>query len=55
MSSLPRATGGTRQAMVFWAQRLRGSLKSGGLKDSGKFREMKARLRKLPPAKSMSR
>lgn len=35
------------------AQRLRGTLKGGGLKDSARFRAIKARLTKLPPAKAM--
>jgi predicted Zn-dependent protease len=35
------------------AQRLRGTLKGGGTKDSARFRAVKARLRKLPTARSM--
>ena len=37
------------------AQRLRGTLKGGGTKDSARFRSVKARLKKLPPARSMKR
>jgi predicted Zn-dependent protease len=35
------------------AQRLRGTLKRGGTKDSAQFRSIRARLKKLPPARSM--
>ena len=35
------------------AQRLRGTLKGGGTKDSAQFRSVKARLKKLPPAPGM--
>ena len=37
------------------AQRLRGTLKGGGRKDSARFRSVKARLRKLTPARSQRR
>ena len=37
------------------AQRLRGTLKGGGMKDSAQFRSMKARLKKMAPAPSMRR
>lgn len=37
------------------AARLRRTLKAGGLKDSAKFRQVKARLAKLPPARSMKK
>jgi predicted Zn-dependent protease len=35
------------------AQRLRGTLRAGGTRDSARFRQIKARLKRLPPAKSM--
>lgn len=35
------------------AEQLRRTLKSGGLRDSARFRQIKARLAKLPPARSM--
>ncbi|HVL66990.1 MAG TPA: M48 family metallopeptidase [Vicinamibacterales bacterium] len=37
------------------AQRLRGTLKAGGTKDSARFRQIKARVAKMPPAPSMRR
>ena len=37
------------------AQRLRGTLKGGGMKDSAQFRSVKARLKKMAPAPSMRR
>ncbi len=37
------------------AQRLRGTLRSGGTRDTARFRQIKIRLRKLPAAASMRR